>query len=119
MPDRNFSISHREVQDIIVLELRGRLTYGEPVATFREQVHAEIAAGRKKLAINMEGVSYTDSSGVGAMVGALTIAESSGAECKFFAVPPQLQNVLKQISLDDVLSLEANEAAVLAAWKTI
>ncbi len=118
MAYRGFLVAPREVQDIVILDLQGRLTFGEPVAIFREDVHKAIEGGKKKLAINMKGVTYADSSGVGAMMGALTTAESVGAECKFFAVPEQLHTVLKQIGLDGVFSLEPDEAAVLAAWKT-
>jgi anti-sigma B factor antagonist len=117
MSNRNLSIIYREVQDGVILELQGPLTLGDPVEAFREHVHTLIAAGKKKLAINLAGVSYADSSGVGAMMGALTTAEGAGVLCKFFGASLQLQGILKHVGLENVLDLKSNEAAALADWK--
>ena len=56
-------ISNREVDGVSVLELEGRIVLGEESNSLRETVKGLLAAGKKKVVLNMDRVTYIDSAG--------------------------------------------------------
>jgi len=71
-------ISNREVDGVSVLELEGRIVLGEESNSLRETVKGLLAAGKKKVVLNMDRVSYIDSAGLGALVAAHHSARKLG-----------------------------------------
>jgi anti-sigma B factor antagonist len=106
----------RKANNITILDLSGSLTRGEAVETLRDQVRGALKAGAANLAINLAQVSYLDSSGIGALVGALTSLEAAGAQCKFFAAPERVVQTLKTVHLEQVLDLFEDEPSALASF---
>lgn len=119
MSYRDFSIKYREVQDGVILELQGPLMLGDPASAVREQVETVIAAGKKKLAFDLLKVTFTDSSGLGALIGAMTSLDRAGGSCRFFGAPDQFVKVVKQVGLAGILDICPNEASVLEAWAKV
>jgi anti-sigma B factor antagonist len=58
----------REVEDITIVDVIGRIVLGEGESLLRETVAGLIANGRRRFLLNMAGVPYIDSSGLGALV---------------------------------------------------
>jgi anti-sigma B factor antagonist len=73
------NITHCVVGGVAVLALEGRIVLGEETLKLREKVKGLVAAGRKKIVLNLKDVTMIDSSGLGAMVTAHSSAQSSGA----------------------------------------
>jgi anti-sigma B factor antagonist len=76
------SIKTREKEGIPILDLRGRLTVGEEVATFRETLSAQIEGGQTRLILNLEDVEYIDSTGLGSLVICFTRMQRAGGVMK-------------------------------------
>src|SRR5438045_31510 len=77
-------LTRRHTEGISIMDLGGRITSGDFLAVFREAIRDEVAKGNNKILINLEQVSYIDSSGLGELVLALgtvtqTICGSCGA----------------------------------------
>lgn len=108
-------INVRKAGETTVLDLNGRLILGEPVNTFHLRVREVLDSGSKNLAVNMAGVAYMDSSGVGAMAAAYASAKKAGAKCKFFATPDRVRTILKMFRLDTALDLVSDEASALSS----
>src|SRR5215471_5959701 len=70
------------VGDVTLIEAAGRITLGESVASLRDQIHELAAAGRLKIVLNLAGVNYIDSTGLGEMVSAYTTVKSQGGTIK-------------------------------------
>lgn len=109
------SVIPRKLENATILDLKGRFGLGEAIETFRENFHATLDSGEKNIAINLIGVPFIDSSGIGALVGAFTMAESKGAKCLFYAPSPQVKRALEMSRLNDILNPFDDEKAALAS----
>ncbi len=77
-------MSARAVGDVTVMDVSGRITAGEGSNIFRQTIRDQVAQGNKDILLNLEEVSYIDSSGLGELVlghGTVTqnICDSCGA----------------------------------------
>ena len=76
----------REVDGVGVVALEGRVVLGEESNALREQVKSMLAAGQKKIVLNMDHVTYIDSAGLGTLVAAHHSARTQGASNHNFPV---------------------------------
>ena len=113
----------RQSADVTILDLTGRLSLGEAVAfgpgsglILSETVRDLAKKGQKNLLLNLAGVTYVDSSGVGQLVGALTSAHSQGVTLKLLRPNKQVLNLLKMSKLDTVFDIGEDEAAAVASF---
>jgi anti-sigma B factor antagonist len=75
-------LSKRESAGVAVIDLGGRITAGPSLAAFRDAIRDEVARGNHNILINLEEVSYIDSSGLGELVMALgTVTQTICASC--------------------------------------
>ena len=75
-------ITQREREGITVLDFKGRLTVGNEATAFREKISTLIQGGTHNLVVNLEGVDYIDSTGLGALVMSATSMRKSGGNMK-------------------------------------
>jgi len=61
-------IQQREREGVVILDLKGRITVGPEASALRDRVAALNAAGTRNLVLNLDGVDYIDSTGLGALV---------------------------------------------------
>jgi anti-sigma B factor antagonist len=106
-----------KVNDVIILKVEGRLIMGEPVQALRAQVKDLLDKGTMKLAVDLTGVTYIDSSGVGALTGVHVSAEKAGVECRFFGVQYRVMTILKVVHLDKVISFLPDETSALLSLR--
>lgn len=72
----------RETGDVVVLDVSGRITAGEGSDRFRQAIRDQVAQGSRKILLNLEDVSYIDSSGLGELVlGYGTVTQNTCAAC--------------------------------------
>jgi anti-sigma B factor antagonist len=64
----SLEIASREREGIVLLDLKGRITMGDEVSIFRAAFEKAAALPGSKLVLNMQGVDYVDSTGLGALV---------------------------------------------------
>ena len=111
-------ITDREVNGVAVLALEGRIVLGEETVTFREKVKGLLAAGEKKIVLDLKDVTLIDSSGLGALVAAHSSAQSSGATlglCNLGSRTNELLQITRLVTVFEVSNSEAD--AVLAMSK--
>lgn len=104
-------ITTGEVDEIAVVWLEGRIVLGEETSVLREKVKSLIAAGNKKLILNMSNVTLIDSSGLGALVAAHSTAKSGGASlrlCNLGTKFNELLQITKLLTIFEVCSTEAD-----------
>jgi anti-sigma B factor antagonist len=75
-------ITQREREGITILDFRGRLTVGNEATAFREKISALNQAGTHNLVVNLGGVDYIDSTGLGALVMSATSMRRNGGNMK-------------------------------------
>jgi anti-sigma B factor antagonist len=115
--------STRQHDDVTIIDLAGRLSLGEAVAfgpgsgvVLSETVRELAKKGQKNVLLNLAGVTYVDSSGVGQLVGALTSAGRLGVSLKLLRPNKQVLDLLKMNKLHTVFDIGEDEATAVASF---
>ena len=77
-----FEIHEREREGVAVYDVSGRLIVGLSCGALRERIRQAIAAGTKNIVLNLKGVDYIDSTGLGTLVICFTSAQKAGGALK-------------------------------------
>jgi anti-sigma B factor antagonist len=78
----SLEIEQREREGIVILDLKGRLIVGEPVGALREKIRELCEFGSANIILNMGGVDYIDSTGLGGLVISFTTLKKNGGSLK-------------------------------------
>jgi anti-sigma B factor antagonist len=106
-------LTTREDGDITILTVTGDLIIGEPETTFKKAITRLLEEGRVNLLVDLSAVGFLDSSGLGALVRALTLAQKEGGSAKLLHAGPQVRKLLQMTKLDSVFEIHEDlEAAV-------
>jgi anti-sigma B factor antagonist len=105
----SLEIHQREREGIAILELKGRITVGAEASALREKVTSLIAAGERNLVLEMAGVDYIDSTGLGALVICVTTLRKNGGNVKLVAVNRRNIELLVMTKLATVFELFTDE----------
>jgi anti-sigma B factor antagonist len=113
----------RQSGDVAILDLNGRLSLGEALAfgpgsglVLSETIRELTKRGQKKILLNLAGVTYVDSSGVGQLVGALTTARNQAADIKLLKPSVQVLDLLKTTKLHSVFDIQEDETAAIQSF---
>lgn len=109
-------ITVRENQGVTILDLNGRLVLGEECSTLRQRVRQMLEAGKKKILLNMAGVNFIDSAGVGTLVATYTSTQAHDAQLKLAGLTQKPQQVLQVTRLLTVFDTFDDEASALASF---
>jgi anti-sigma B factor antagonist len=109
-------MTDRQVSGVDVLDIEGRIVLGEESNAFREKVKGLLAAGKKKIILNLAQVSYIDSAGLGTLVATFHSARSQGAMLKLTNLGSKFKEVLQVTKLMTVFDTYDNEAAAIASF---
>ena len=106
----------REVSGVTIVDLSGKITLGEGGLTLREEVRSLVTAGSKKILLNLAGVNYIDSSGLGELVSAFTAVKNTGGELKLLNLTSKVRDLLVITKLLTVFDVRDDEAAAVASF---
>ncbi len=106
----------RQVDGVTVLDLNGRITLGEGSVTIRDAVRDTLSKGSNKILLNLGGVDYIDSSGIGELVSAFTTVKNSGGELKLLNLTKKVHDLLQITKLYTVFDVSDDEAAAIASF---
>lgn len=113
----SFNIKMRETQGVAVLELRGAFTLPEDYACLRAQVKELLAAEKKKILVDMAGLSSIDSGGIGTLVEALVSIRKWGGELKLVHVSEKIKKPFLLTNLATFFEMHASEEEALASFQ--
>lgn len=109
----SLSIEIRRIEDVVVLELSGRLSVLEP--HLRQLARELIEQGERHFVINLANVSLLDLSGLGQLCSIYTAAHNRGGNMKLLKPTPRIKKLLSITKLDSVFeSFDRENEAVLA-----
>jgi len=101
-------ISHREREGVDLLDLKGRITVGAEVASFRAAVE-QIAGNPPRLIINMKEIDYVDSTGLGALVMCSTRITKLNGAAKLVQVNRRNIELLVMTKIDTIFDIFDDE----------
>ncbi|HZI61298.1 MAG TPA: STAS domain-containing protein [Pyrinomonadaceae bacterium] len=111
------NINERQAGDVTVLDMSGKITIGEGSVALRTGVRRLLEEGKKRILLNLGGVSYIDSSGIGELVSSYTAINKEGGQLKLLNLTQKLQDLLTITKLLTVFDTYDNEGAALNSFK--
>jgi anti-sigma B factor antagonist len=112
----NLKIESHVTDAVTVLTCHGRISFGEEAQALRDMVK-QVLATTKKIILDLSGVTYMDSGGLGSLVGSYSSARQAGADVKLIGLGPRLRETLHITKLVTVFEVYDNEKEALAAFR--
>jgi len=109
-------LSTRQVGDVSVVDVAGRITLGEGSSALRETLRDMVSKGQKKILLNLGDVSYIDSSGIGELVSGFTTVTNSGGQLKLLNLNKRVKDLLQITKLYTVFDVHEDEAGAVRSF---
>jgi anti-sigma B factor antagonist len=87
-------IDERSVGDVMVLDVKGKVTLGEGDEMLKDKVNSLVNQGRKKIVLNLAEVPYIDSAGLGEIVRTYTTVSRQGGSLKLLNLTKRITDLL-------------------------
>ena len=112
----SMKLTTREVGGVSIVDLSGKITLGEGGVALRDEVRKLVAAGKKKIVLNLAEVNYIDSSGLGELVSAYTAVKNAGGELKLLNLTSKVRDLLVITKLVTVFDVKDDEASAVSSF---
>lgn len=112
----DITISERQAGDVTILDLDGKVTIGEGSVALRNAIRRLLGDGKNKILMNLGGVGYIDSSGIGELVSSFTAVNKEGGTLKLLNLTQKIQDLLAITKLLTVFDVYEDEAEALASF---
>lgn len=110
-------VAERQAGDVTILDMNGAVRMGQGSIALRESVRALVDGGKKKILLNLAGVNYVDSSGIGELIANYTTLSKVGGQLKLLNLTDRIQNLLVITKLLTVFDVYEDEAEALNSFK--
>ena len=110
-------IKQRQAGDVAILDLTGEVRIGDSATALRGAIRGLVADGNKNILLNLGGVRYIDSSGIGELIANYTTIGRSGGHLKLLNLTDKVQDLLVITKLLTVFDVYENEAEALGSFK--
>jgi anti-sigma B factor antagonist len=111
-------IAERTVSDVTVLDLKGKMTLGEGDELLKDKINSLLASGKKKLVLNLEGVPYIDSAGLGEIVRTYTTVSRQGGSLKLLNLTKRIEDLLSITKLLTVFETFDTEPEAIQSFSS-
>jgi len=107
-------IAIREENGIHILDVRGRLTIGEPAEQLNQALQAIVERGGRKVVINLNGVPQIDSSGISSLVRISIQLAREGGAAHLVCGPGRVRDALTVTRLIEAIPTYDTDAAAVS-----
>lgn len=112
----NLKLSTRMIEGVSVIDCHGRIVFGEEASLLRETVK-KLLPQNKQMVINLAGVTYIDSGGLGTLVGLYTSARAVGGDVKLSHLTHRVGELLQVTKLVTVFEVFDDETQAARSFK--
>lgn len=109
-------LNTRQVGDVVVLDVSGRITLGESSTAIRDALRALANTGNKKVLLNLGNVIQIDSSGLGELVSGYTSMMRLGGALKLLGLTKQVKQVMQITKIYDLFEVHEDEAEAVQSF---
>ena len=109
-------LTTRQVGDVTVVDVAGRITLGEGSSALRDTLRDMVSKNQKKILLNLGDVSYIDSSGIGELVSGFTTVTNSGGNLKLLNLNKRVKDLLQITKLYTVFDVHEDEAGAIRSF---
>ena len=113
----SIKITDSEIDGVSVVELDGRIVLGEESNSLREKLKNLVAAGKKKIVLNVANIKYIDSTGLGTLVAANVSAKTQGASVRLCHLGKKFHDVMQVTKLLTVFDVYDTQAAAVSSFQ--
>ena len=110
-------VKERQAGDVTILDMSGAVRIGQGSVALRDAVRELIDGGKKKILLNLGGINYIDSSGIGELIANYTTISRQGGQLKLLNLTDKIQSLLVITKLLTVFDTYDNEADALNSFK--
>ncbi|HWY05259.1 MAG TPA: STAS domain-containing protein [Candidatus Acidoferrales bacterium] len=111
----SFTIQIRQADKVTLMDVSGRLTSFEGQA-FRDAIQRLLRKGDNKIVLNLKGLEYLDSSGIGELVRNYLAVIKKGGAMKVVGLAPKVEEILKVTQLYQVFPEFPDEESALESF---
>ncbi len=101
---------------VTIVACSGKIIFGEESSGLRESLK-DLLMNTKRIVLNLSGVTYIDSGGLGTLVGVYSSARAAGADIKLTGLGQRLRDLLAITKLSTVFEVYDTEQQAIAAFK--
>ena len=112
----SFSANTRKVGKVVIVDMTGALTIGEPTLLLRETTRRFVADGNLNFILNLANLTYIDSAGLGELITAYTTIRNRQGDVKLLKVTGKMQGLLQTTKLVTVFDTYDDEQKALASF---
>jgi len=109
-------IQQHEREGIAVLDLKGRITAGREASALRDRVGELDRGGNHNVILNLEGVDYIDSTGLGTLVVCVTSLRKNGGNVKLLNLSRRTVELLVMTKLATVFEIFTDEQDAVSSF---
>jgi len=111
-------ITERVVGDVMMLDLKGKITLGEGDELLKDKVNSVVNQGHRKIVLNLAEVPYLDSAGLGEVVRAYTTVSRQGGSLKLLNLTKRITDLLsitKLLTVFETFDIEGDAVRSFSA----
>ncbi len=109
-------IEERAAGDVIILDLKGKMTLGEGDEILKDKINSLVLQGHKQLVLNLADVPYIDSAGLGEVVRTYTTVKRQGGTMRLLNLTKRIEDLLAITKLLTVFETYDNEADAVRSF---
>ena len=110
-------VKERQAGDVTILDMSGEVRIGEGSIALRDAIRKLSGEGKTKLLLNLGGIKYVDSSGIGELIANYTTVSRQGGQLKLLNLTDRIQNLLVITKLLTVFDVYEDEATALKSFE--
>ena len=112
----NMTINTRQMGDVIVVDISGRIVLGEESAALRGLVHDLLSREHRKVLFNLGKVDYIDSSGLGHLISAFTSVRKENGELKLLNLKKNVHDLMQIAKLYTIFEIMDDEKVAIRSF---
>ena len=113
----SMTITQRQLDDVVMLDLAGRITIGEGTIILRERIQKMLNAGDRKFLLSLADVDYIDSSGLGELVSSFTKVKNQDGDLKLLQLTRRVRDLMQITKLLTVFDVYDDEAEAINSFR--
>jgi anti-sigma B factor antagonist len=111
------NIKERQAGDVTIFDMDGKITIGEGSVALRAAIRRVLEEGKTKILLNLAGVGYVDSSGIGELVSSYTAIGKEAGQLKLLNLTQKIEDLLAITKLLTVFDTYDSESEALTSYK--
>jgi anti-sigma B factor antagonist len=111
------NIRERQVSEVIILDMEGSVRIGDGSISFRKAIRQLLLEEKRWILLNLEGVTYIDSSGLGELISGYTAIKKSRGELKLLHLTEKIRDLMTITKLLTVFDVYENEREAVDSFR--